>query len=95
MAFISNAVVFVTRRLARDGGMAEDHGAPEDGKLSTTWTKGRTKKTFSAPINSRLNVMVRSPTPFGMGRKGFWPSRRAPVTLFFPSFNSSFLIDKQ
>ena len=29
----------------------------------------------SAPINSRLNVVVRSPTPFGLGRNGCWPSR--------------------
>ena len=29
----------------------------------------------TAPINSRLNVVVRSPTPFGLGRNGCWPSR--------------------
>ena len=27
----------------------------------------------SAPINSRLNVVVRSPIPFGLGRNGCWP----------------------
>ena len=27
------------------------------------------------PINSRLNVVVRSPAPFGLGRNGCWPSR--------------------
>ena len=27
-----------------------------------------------APIDSRLNVVVRSPAPFGLGRNGCWPS---------------------
>ena len=27
--------------LSRDGGMAEDHGAPEAGKLPRVWTRGR------------------------------------------------------
>ena len=38
---------------------------------------------MSAPINSRLNVVVRSPTPFGLGRNGCWPSRgfRLPRAL--------------
>ena len=40
-----------------------------------------------APINSRLNVVVRFPTPFGLGRNGCWPSRgshlpRAPPFIF-------------
>ena len=30
---------------------------------------------LAAPINSRFNVVVRSPTPFGLGRNGCWPSR--------------------
>ena len=29
----------------------------------------------AAPINSRLNVVVRSPAPFELGRNGCWPSR--------------------
>ena len=33
-------LVVVTRPLPRDGGMAEDHGAPEAGQLRRTWTKG-------------------------------------------------------
>ena len=28
-----------------------------------------------AQINSHLNVAVRTPTPFGLGRNGCWPSR--------------------
>ena len=38
-----------------------------------------------APINSRLNVVVRSPTPFGLGRNGCWPSRgsQLPRALSF------------
>ena len=42
---------------------------------------------WSAPINSRLNVVVRSSAPFGLGRNGCWPSRgsqlpRAPPFIF-------------
>ena len=38
----------------------------------------------SAPINSRLNVMVRSPTPFGLGRNGCWPSRGSQLPRALP-----------
>ena len=31
---------------------------------------------YSAPINSRLNVVVRSTIPYGLGRKNCWASRR-------------------
>ena len=34
-------LLLVTRPLPRDGGMAEDHGAPEAGQLSRVWTRGR------------------------------------------------------
>ena len=35
----------------------------------------QTTRKRSAPINSRLNVVVRSPVPFGLGRNRCWPSR--------------------
>ena len=40
---------------------------------------------FTAPINSRLNVVVRSPTTFGLGRNGCWSSRgsQLPRALSF------------
>ena len=34
-------VVVVTRPLPRDGGMAEDHGAPEASQFPRAWTSGR------------------------------------------------------
>ena len=39
----------------------------------------------SAPINSCLNVVVRSPTPIGLGRNGCWTSRgsQVPQALLF------------
>ena len=39
----------------------------------------------SAPINSRLNVVVRSPAPFALDRNGCWPSRgsQLPRELLF------------
>ena len=39
-------LLLFTRPLPRDGGMAEDHGAPEAGQLPWVWTKGR-KETES------------------------------------------------
>ena len=37
-------LLLITQLLPRDGGMAEDHGAPEAGQLSRTWTRGRREK---------------------------------------------------
>ena len=37
-----------------------------------------------APINSRLNVVARSPTPFGLGRNGCWPSRGSQLPRALP-----------
>ena len=39
-------LLLFTRPLPRDGGMAEDHGAPEAGQLPRVWTRGR-KETES------------------------------------------------
>ena len=38
----------------------------------------------SAPINSRLNVVVRSPAPFGLGQNGCWPSRGSQLPQALP-----------
>ena len=38
----------------------------------------------SAPINSRLNVVVWSPAPFGLGRNGCWPFRRSQLPRALP-----------
>ena len=38
----------------------------------------------AAPINSRLNVVVRSPAPFGLGRNGCWPSRGSQLPRELP-----------
>ena len=43
-----------------------------------------TRKYLSAPINSRLNVVVRSLTPFGLGRNGCWPSRGSQLPRALP-----------
>ena len=39
---------------------------------------------MTSPINSRLNVVVRSPTPFGLGRNGCWPSRGSQLPRALP-----------
>ena len=39
---------------------------------------------LSAPINSRLNVVVRFPALFGLGRNGCWPSRGSQLPLTLP-----------
>ena len=38
----------------------------------------------TALINSRLNVVVRSPAPFGLGRNGCWPSRESQLPRALP-----------
>ena len=38
----------------------------------------------AALINSRLNVVVRSPAPFGLGRNGYWPSRGSQLPRALP-----------
>ena len=40
----------------------------------------------TAPINSRLNMVMQSPTPFGLGQNGCWPSRGFQVPGHSPSF---------
>ena len=37
-----------------------------------------------AEIQCRLNVVVRSPTPFGLGRNGCWPSRGSQLPRAHP-----------
>ena len=63
----------------------------EYGKIAwrKSWIKGVIgimwpKLVHSAPINSRLNVLVRSSTPFGLGRNGCWPSRGFQLPQTFP-----------
>ena len=46
--------------------------------------------TFTAPINSRPNVVVRSPTPFGLGRNGCWPFRESQLPWALPSHKTFF-----
>ena len=39
---------------------------------------------ITAPINSRLNVVVRSPTPFGLGLNACWPSLGSQLPRSLP-----------
>ena len=39
---------------------------------------------ITAPVNSRFNVVVRSPTPFGLGQNGCWPFRGSQVPQALP-----------
>ena len=34
-------LLLITQPLLRDGGMADNHGAPQAGQLPRTWTRGR------------------------------------------------------
>ena len=43
---LKERMLLFTRPLPRDGGMAEDHGAPEAGQLPRVWTRGH-KETES------------------------------------------------
>ena len=49
-----------------------------------TGDKFKRRRSKSAPINSRLNVVVRSPAPFGLGRNGCWPSRESQLPRALP-----------
>ena len=49
-------VVVVARPLPRDGGMAEDHGAPEDGQLPRAWTRDR--RETESPKSERRKQSV-------------------------------------
>ena len=40
--------------------------------------------SMHAPINSRLNVVVRSPTLFWLGRNGCWPSQGSQFPRALP-----------
>ena len=42
------------------------------------------KDMEAVPINSRLKVVVRSPTPFGLGRNGCWPFRGSQLPQALP-----------
>ena len=42
------------------------------------------EEASSAPINSRLNVVVRSPAPFGLGRNGCWTFRGSQLPRALP-----------
>ena len=44
--FVHMLLLLFTRPLPRDGGMAEDHGAPEVEQLPRVWTRGH-KETQS------------------------------------------------
>ena len=44
----------------------------------------------AAPINSRLKVVMQSPTPFGLGRNGCWPSPGSQLPWALPSHNHFF-----
>ena len=41
---LRNLLLLITQPLPRDGGMAEDHGAPEAEQLPRVWTRGRKEK---------------------------------------------------
>ena len=52
-------------------------------KITTTKHKGLGRNN-KAPINSRLNVVVRYPTPIGLGRNGCWTSRKFQLPRALP-----------
>ena len=44
-----------------------------------THLKAKTKREMAAPVNSRLNVVVQSLTPFRSDRNSCWPSRESQL----------------
>ena len=52
--YLIHMLLLVTRPLPRDGGMAEDHEAPEAGQLPRVWTRGR--RETETPKSERHKV---------------------------------------
>ena len=48
-------LLLFTRPLPRDGGMAEDHGAPEAGQLPRVWTRGRTETESRQRVSGAIS----------------------------------------
>ena len=56
----NDLLLLVTRPLPRDGGMAEDHGAPEAGQLPRVWTRGRTETESCQRVSAAKSSLVNS-----------------------------------
>ena len=50
----------------------------------TVFSLNQQRLQSSAPINNRLNVVVRSPTLFGLGQNDCWPSRGSQLPRALP-----------
>ena len=48
-------LLLITRPLPRDGGMAEDHGAPEARQLPRVWTRGRTETESRQRVSGTMS----------------------------------------
>ena len=48
---IAFLLLLFTRPLPRDGGMAEDHGVPDAGKLPRVWARGRRETDNRQRVN--------------------------------------------
>ena len=53
-------LLFFTRSLSRDQGMAEDHGAPEAEQLSRVWTRGRKEIESRQRVSSAKSPLLDS-----------------------------------
>ena len=68
--------------MIKKGSGFDSHGSQSnDTKRTLTY---RVTRIETAPINSRLNVVVRSPAPFGLGRNGCWTSRGSQLPRALP-----------
>ena len=54
--YLKLMLLLITRPLLRDGGMAEDHGAPEAGQLPRVWTSGHRDR--ESPKSERCKESV-------------------------------------
>ena len=53
-------LLLFTRPLPRDGGMAEDHGAPEAGQLPRVWTRGHKETESRQRVSGAKNPKLDS-----------------------------------
>ena len=72
-------LLLFTRSFPRDGGMAEDHGAPEAKKLPRIWTRVRRdrEKVASVPQSEQLARTPQPPLQKGKGKEPSVQSTRS------------------
>ena len=85
LSFKSSMVSLMTTRSCAYSNSLTTRLLPFSVITSTTIANNSGDSADPAPINSRLNVVVRSPAPLGLGRNGCWLSRGSQLPRALPN----------